>query len=35
VDKFANFPNFGGHPFMPATNPSLVKVSQNIGGGKK
>jgi hypothetical protein len=35
VDKFANFVNFGGHPFMPATNPSLVKVSQNIGGGKK
>lgn len=35
VDKFANYVNFGGHPFMPATNPSLVKVSQNIGGGKK
>jgi hypothetical protein len=35
VDKFANYLNFGGHPFTPATNPSLVKVSQNIGGGKK
>jgi hypothetical protein len=35
VDKFSNYLNFGGHPFTPATNPSLVKVSQNIGGGKK
>lgn len=35
ADKFANYLNFGGHPFTPATNPSLVKVSQNVGGGKK
>lgn len=35
VNKFGNFVNFGGHPFLPATNPSLVKLSQNIGGGKK
>jgi uncharacterized phage protein (TIGR02218 family) len=35
IDKFANYANFGGHPFLPATNPSLVKVSQNVGGGKK
>ena len=35
IDKFANYLNFGGHPLMPATNPSLVKVSQNVGGGKK
>lgn len=33
--KFANFSNFGGHPFLPASNPSLVKLSQNLGGGKK
>jgi hypothetical protein len=35
INKFANYLNFGGHPLMPATNPSLVKVSQNVGGGKK
>jgi uncharacterized phage protein (TIGR02218 family) len=35
TDKFANYANFGGHPFLPATNPSLVKISQNVGGGKK
>ena len=35
TDKFGNYANFGGHPFLPATNPSLVKVSQNVGGGKK
>lgn len=34
-DKFANYVNFGGHPFLPPTNPSLVKMSQNVGGGKK
>lgn len=33
--KFANFVNFGGHPFLPAANPSLVKMSSNLGGGKK
>jgi hypothetical protein len=33
--KFSNYANFGGHPFLPPTNPSLVKLSQNVGGGKK
>jgi len=33
--KFANQLNFGGHPYLPATNPSLVKISSNVGGGKK
>jgi uncharacterized phage protein (TIGR02218 family) len=33
--KFANFVNFGGHPFIPAANPSMVKMSSNLGGGKK
>lgn len=35
ADKFANFVNFGGHPYLPPANPSLVKLSQNLGGGKK
>lgn len=35
ADKFANFVNFGGHPYLPPSNPSLVKLSQNLGGGKK
>ena len=33
--KFGNFLNFGGHPFMPPANPSLIKMSQNVAGGKK
>lgn len=33
--KYGNYLNFGGHPFMPTANPSLVKLSQNVGGGKK
>lgn len=33
--KFDNFANYGGHPQVPASNPSLVKLSQNLGGGKK
>lgn len=33
--KFANYANFGGHPFLPPSNPSLVRMSQNLGGGKK
>lgn len=34
--RFDNRLNFGGHPFMPgAANPSLVKVSESVGGGKK
>jgi len=33
--KFDNYLNFGGHPFLPAANPSLVKLSQPVAGGKK
>lgn len=33
--KFGNDLNYGGHPFLPASNPSVVKVSQGAGGGKK
>jgi len=33
--KFANNLNFGGMPFVPAANPSLVKLQANAGGGKK
>jgi uncharacterized phage protein (TIGR02218 family) len=35
VNKFANKANFGGFPFMPIGNPSLVRVSKNAGGSKK
>lgn len=33
--KFANGDNFGGHPFIPPSNPSLVKMTKNISGSKK
>lgn len=33
--KFGNGLNYGGHPFLPAANPSLVKLSQPVAGGKK
>lgn len=33
--KYNNRLNFGGHPFVPAANPSLVKVSTAVAGGKK
>lgn len=33
--KFSNQLNFGGHPFLPPSNPSMFRVSKNIGGGKK
>ena len=34
--KFDNFSNFGGHPFVPPGNPSLMKISSDIvGAGKK
>lgn len=35
ISKFNNYLNFGGHPFMPTSNPSMFRVSKNIGGGKK
>lgn len=33
--KFNNRVNFGGHPFVPIGNPSLVKLAKSGGGGKK
>lgn len=33
--RFNNFLNFGGHPFRPVANPSLVKLSNTLAGGKK
>lgn len=33
--KFANRLNFGGHPHIPVSNPSLVKLSSAANGGKK
>jgi len=33
--KFGNRGNFGGHPFMPVGNPSLIKLSTAVAGGKK
>ena len=33
--KFSNYLNFGGHPFIPLSNPSLVKLSTAVAGGKK
>lgn len=33
--KYDNRVNFGGHPYMPKANPSLVKVSEAVAGGKK
>lgn len=34
-EKFDNGDNFGGHPFVPTSNPSLVKLSPAFAGGKK
>jgi hypothetical protein len=33
--KFNNFLNFGGHPFMPLANPSIIKPPTGQGAGKK
>lgn len=33
--KFNDYPNFGGHPFMPVGNPTFVRVKNPSGGGKK
>lgn len=35
ADRFNNYLNFGGHPFVPASNPTLFKLSEDAGGGKK
>ena len=34
-EKFSNRLNFGGHRLVPASNPSLVKLSTAVNGGKK
>lgn len=33
--RFGNYANFGGSPKIPVGNPSLFKLSSNVGGGGK
>lgn len=33
--RFGNYENFLGHPFIPVSNPSLIKLSSAAAGGKK
>jgi uncharacterized phage protein (TIGR02218 family) len=33
--KFSNYSRFGGFPFMPVGNPSVLRVNTNQGGGGK
>lgn len=33
--RFNNFPNFGGHPLVPVSNPSLVQQNTTAAGSKK
>ncbi len=33
--KFDNYLNFGGHPFLPMSNPSIVRPTTGSAGGKK
>ena len=35
IAKFNNYANFGGFPFMPAGNPTVLSITQPVGGGKK
>jgi hypothetical protein len=36
INKFNNYQqNFGGFPFMPVGNPSVLRITQPQGGGKK
>lgn len=35
ISKFANYDNFGGFPFMPVGNPTVFRIRQPKGGGKK
>jgi hypothetical protein len=35
ISKFNNYTNFGGFPFMPVGNPSVLRITQPTGGGKK
>jgi hypothetical protein len=35
INKFNNYANFGGFPFIPTGNPFVLKISSNVGTGKK
>jgi len=35
IAKFNNYANFGGFPFMPVGNPTVMRITQPTGGGKK
>ncbi|MDE1906159.1 MAG: phage BR0599 family protein, partial [Rhodospirillales bacterium] len=35
IAKFNNYARFGGFPFMPIGNPSVLRITQPTGGGKK
>jgi hypothetical protein len=35
IAKFSNYGNFGGFPFMPIGNPTVLRIQQPTGGGKK
>lgn len=35
VNKFSNGVNFGGFPFVPDVNPSLIQLANNLTGGSK
>ena len=35
IAKFNNYPNFGGFPFIPVGNPSVLRITQPTGAGKK
>ena len=35
INKFNNYANFGGFPFIPVGNPFVLKIQSNYGGGKK
>jgi hypothetical protein len=35
TNKFANYGNFGGFPFIPAGNPTVMRIVQPAGTGKK
>lgn len=35
INKFNNYAHFGGFPFMPVGNPSVLKINTQSGGGGK
>jgi uncharacterized phage protein (TIGR02218 family) len=35
INKFDNYGRIGGMPFMPVGNPSVMRITQPTGGGKK